>query len=123
MQNNSGDIIKHYYCRYGCGTLIHFEDNVISSNGRKVPLEGDNTPHNCPFSLYNQKKNCSSNLNDLEVIENAKILFLNTLNRRREDILNGNGSSDVSTTTTKNFLKNVRKDLSKLVKKYDGEVT
>jgi hypothetical protein len=40
----------------GHGTLIHFEDNVISSNGRKVPLEDDNTPHNCPFGTYNQKK-------------------------------------------------------------------
>jgi hypothetical protein len=50
------------------------------------------------------------------------------LEKEFEEILNGNGSSDVttaveqSTTTTKNFLKNVRKDLSKIVKKYDGEV-
>ena len=42
-----------------------------------------------------------------------------------EHILNGNGSdvntAEQSNTTTKNFLKNVRKDLSKLLKKYDGD--
>ncbi|HET7285045.1 MAG TPA: hypothetical protein VFI70_10200 [Nitrososphaeraceae archaeon] len=43
-----------------------------------------------------------------------------------ERILNGSGNSDVDTaeqsnTTTKNFLKNVRKDLSKLLKKYHGD--
>jgi hypothetical protein len=74
-------------CRYGCGTLIHFENHNVSNNGRKIPLEGDNTPHDCPFSPYNKKRvqSMDSDLHDMEVIENAKSIFLNTLNRQLSD--------------------------------------
>jgi hypothetical protein len=70
-------------CRYGCGALIHFEDHVVSSNGRKIPLEGDNTPHNCPFSLYNERKSqhnlsssSSSRIDEIELIGNNAIPIL-----------------------------------------------
>ena len=39
-------------CNNNCGTEIHFSDNAISKTGKKIPLEGDNTPHNCPMSKY-----------------------------------------------------------------------
>jgi uncharacterized protein YutD len=81
MEHRTEVIVK--YCRYGCGTSIHFEDGVVSSSGKKIPLETDNTPHNCPFSPYNEKKTLSTH--DLEVIENVKKPFLNTLNRRLSD--------------------------------------
>jgi hypothetical protein len=74
-------------CRYGYGGLIHFEDHVVSSNGRKIPLEGYNTPHNCPFSPYSERTQHSPSfyslgLDEIELIEKAKKIILNTLNRR-----------------------------------------
>ena len=85
MEHRTEVIIKD--CLYGCGALIHFEDHVVSSNGRKIPLEGDNTPHNCPFSPYNERKTqhnllSSSSIDEIELIENAKKIILNSLNRR-----------------------------------------
>lgn len=44
------------YCNSGCGTEIHFDDDVISKNGKKIPLEGDNRPHNCPKSKWYKPK-------------------------------------------------------------------
>jgi hypothetical protein len=58
-------------------------NNIVSANSRKIPLEGDGTPHDCPFSPYNESK--SSNLNDIELIEYVKKLFLSTLNRRLQN--------------------------------------
>jgi hypothetical protein len=81
MEHRTEVIVK--YCRYGCGTQIHFSENVVSGSGKKIPLEGDGVPHNCPFSPYNEKK--TSNLHDIELIDNVKKLFLNTLNRRLAD--------------------------------------
>ena len=86
MEHRTEVIVKD--CLYGCGALIHFEDHVVSSNGRKIPLEGDNTPHNCPFSPYNERKTqhspaySFSGRDEIEAIENAKKIILNRLNRR-----------------------------------------
>lgn len=35
-------------CRNGCGTNLNFEDSIRSESGKKIPLEDDGNPHNCP---------------------------------------------------------------------------
>jgi hypothetical protein len=38
-----------------CGEPIHLDDEVLSESGKRIPLEGDGRPHNCPNSEYNIK--------------------------------------------------------------------
>ena len=38
-------------CRYGCQTAIKFDNNRIGPNGRKIPLNTDGSPHQCPKRL------------------------------------------------------------------------
>jgi hypothetical protein len=33
-------------CR-DCGTEIHFDDSIVSRNGKKIPLDKDGKPHQC----------------------------------------------------------------------------
>jgi hypothetical protein len=44
-------------CKYGCQTAIKFDNDRISANGRKIPLNKDDTPHRCPkrTSSYNKR--------------------------------------------------------------------
>ncbi len=35
-------------CRNGCQTLIKFDNSRISPNGKKIPLNLDDTIHDCP---------------------------------------------------------------------------
>ena len=43
-------------CRNGCQTLIKFDNSRISPNGKKIPLNLDDTIHDCPKrpSSYNK---------------------------------------------------------------------
>jgi hypothetical protein len=54
---NNYDLGPNYvYCRYGCGVRITFSNNTISKNGRKIPLEENGLPHNCPNSYFNKRR-------------------------------------------------------------------
>ena len=44
------------YCRYECGQPITFQDNVISKNGRKIPLQENGLPHDCPNSPFRKRQ-------------------------------------------------------------------
>lgn len=44
------------YCKYECGQLVTFQDNVISKNGRKIPLQENGLPHDCPNSLFRKRQ-------------------------------------------------------------------
>lgn len=44
------------YCKYECGQLVAFQDNVVSKNGRKIPLQENGLPHNCPNSYFNKRR-------------------------------------------------------------------
>ena len=47
---------KDIPCKYGCGTSIRFDPNSLSEISRKmIPLNLDNTPHNCPNRSYKGK--------------------------------------------------------------------
>jgi hypothetical protein len=35
-------------CKYGCQTAIKFDNNRTGPKGRKIPLNKDGTPHDCP---------------------------------------------------------------------------
>jgi len=37
-----------YYCKYGCGTSVKFDNKQIGPNGNKIPLNEDGTAHRCP---------------------------------------------------------------------------
>ena len=39
---------KKTFCRNNCGTELHFDKNVLSKNGKLIPLEIDGQPHQCP---------------------------------------------------------------------------
>jgi hypothetical protein len=65
-------------CKY-CDNPIYFDDNVVSKNGKKIPLqEWDQQPHSCPNNPYNQFKKPSKIDDDL-VISAAKsyVEFMN----------------------------------------------
>jgi hypothetical protein len=42
-------------CKYGCQTAIKFDNSRIITNGRKIPLNLDDTLHSCPKRIsYHQ---------------------------------------------------------------------
>jgi hypothetical protein len=45
---------RQMQCFKGCGTLIHFDDYHVSKSGKKIPLESNGDPHQCPNSDFNQ---------------------------------------------------------------------
>lgn len=47
---------KPLKCNKGCGTTIHFDDRHLSQSGKKIPLEEDGEPHQCPNSDYSKNK-------------------------------------------------------------------
>jgi hypothetical protein len=47
---------KPLKCNRGCGTTIHFDDYHVSKTGKKIPLEEDGEPHQCPNSDYQKDK-------------------------------------------------------------------
>lgn len=49
-------IQKRLPCNKGCGILIHFDEQHVSQYGKKIPLEDDGEPHQCPNSLYNKEE-------------------------------------------------------------------
>ena len=52
---NKMSIHKRMACNKGCGVLIHFDDSHVSQSGKKIPLEDDGEPHQCPNSQYNKE--------------------------------------------------------------------
>jgi hypothetical protein len=51
-----------YQCNYGCGTDIHFDDDVKSESGKSIPLESSGEPHNCPKNPYNSGKKSTGSI-------------------------------------------------------------
>jgi hypothetical protein len=47
---------KPLKCNRGCGTTIHFDDYHVSKTGKKIPLEEDGEPHQCPNSDYQKEQ-------------------------------------------------------------------
>lgn len=54
--NNSSSENDYIYCRNDCGARITFSNNAISRNGRKIPLQENGLPHNCPKSPFIRKR-------------------------------------------------------------------
>jgi hypothetical protein len=54
--NNSNSEQNYVYCRNDCGARIIFSENAISKNGRKISLQENGLPHNCPNSYFNKKR-------------------------------------------------------------------
>jgi hypothetical protein len=59
---NDGLTKKDIYCKYGCGTLIQFfyfttSDTRVcgKATGKLIPLNLDNSPHNCPNRPHKNK--------------------------------------------------------------------
>jgi hypothetical protein len=45
---------KVILCKYECGAPIKFDVNRVSPKGKKIPLNLDDTPHDCPKRPYNR---------------------------------------------------------------------
>jgi hypothetical protein len=54
--NNHISEQKYIYCRNDCGARITFSDNAISKGCRKIPLQENGLPHNCPKSKFNTRR-------------------------------------------------------------------
>jgi hypothetical protein len=52
----------YIYCKNNCGAKITFSDNAISKSGKKIPLQENGLPHDCPKKPYNQYKFKNINL-------------------------------------------------------------
>ena len=54
MSNSNTPLeLKNILCKYGCGTRIRFNPNLLSEISQKlIPLNMDNSPHNCPNRPY-----------------------------------------------------------------------
>jgi hypothetical protein len=50
---------KFNFCRYGCQRPIKFDNNRVSANGLKIPLNLDGSPHDCANRPYNRRKQLS----------------------------------------------------------------
>lgn len=44
------------YCKYECGQLVTFQDNVVSKNRRKIPLQENRLPHDCPNNPFRKRQ-------------------------------------------------------------------
>ena len=44
-------------CNRNCGTLIHWDDKHVSPSGKKIPLEENGEPHQCPNKLPYDRNN------------------------------------------------------------------
>ena len=75
-------------CKY-CGNHIVFDDNIVSKNGKRKPLnEWNHQVHDCKFSPYNTNKarqfaeeKALEKLHEWEIIDNLKIKVAATNNR------------------------------------------
>jgi hypothetical protein len=57
IENNSDSPRDIIFCRYGCGTRIAFDDEIVSFNNKKIPLNFLNhKPHKCPKRINSYKK-------------------------------------------------------------------
>jgi hypothetical protein len=54
---------NYIYCRNNCGAKITFSDNANAKSGKKIPLQENGLPHDCPKNPYNQYKIKNINLN------------------------------------------------------------
>jgi hypothetical protein len=70
--NSSNSEQNYIYCRNDCGARITFSNNAISRNGRKIPLQENGFPHNCPKSSYNRRQELQENTQSVERIENSE---------------------------------------------------
>jgi hypothetical protein len=48
--------IRPLYCQYGCGSVIKFKKDLITTTGKLIPLNSDGTYHDCNNSPYNKRK-------------------------------------------------------------------
>jgi hypothetical protein len=77
-------------CNKGCGILIHFDDSHVSQSGKKIPLEDDNEPHQCPNSNYQQQQqkgqgqrsNSISNLDEIDAKLDKVLEFVVEINNK-----------------------------------------
>jgi hypothetical protein len=46
---------RKFQC-YGCSAPIYFDKNIRSKNGKHIPLNLDDTNHDCPNSKFNKNK-------------------------------------------------------------------
>ena len=43
-------------CKFGCQIPIKFDNSRVSAKGKKIPLNVDGSPHDCPSSPFNKAK-------------------------------------------------------------------
>ena len=54
--NNYDSEQNYIYCRNDCGAEITFRNNAISKYGKKIPIQENGLPHNCPNSYFHKKR-------------------------------------------------------------------
>ena len=54
--NNYNSEQNYFYCRNNCGVKITFCDDVISKNGKLIPIQENGLRHDCPNSPYNKAR-------------------------------------------------------------------
>jgi hypothetical protein len=70
--NNHNSEQNYIYCRNECGARITFNDYAISKNGKKIPLQENGLPHNCPNSYFNKRQELPGGTRFAKEIDNTE---------------------------------------------------
>jgi hypothetical protein len=87
LTNNHNSEQNYFYCRNNCGVKITFSNDVISKNGKLIPIQENGLHHNCPNSPYNKataivvEKRAINKLEERQIIDNLKVHVTATSNR------------------------------------------
>jgi hypothetical protein len=85
LTNNYNSKQNYFYCRNNCGVKITFCDDVISKNGRLIPLQENGLRHDCPNSPYNKARATA-----VEKRKTRKEQEFQTINELKDQIANAN---------------------------------
>jgi hypothetical protein len=85
LTNNYNSEQNYFYCRNNCGVKITFSDDVISKNGKLIPIQENGLRHNCPDSPYNRARATA-----IEKRKTRKEQEFQTINELKDQIANTN---------------------------------
>jgi hypothetical protein len=85
LTNNYNPEQNYFYCRNNCGVRITFSDDVISKNGKLIPIQENGLHHNCPNSPYNKARAITE-----EKRKTRKEQEFQTINELKDQIANTN---------------------------------
>jgi hypothetical protein len=49
--------VEPFQCRYGCGTWLHTDPDILSKNGKLIPLQENNLKHDCHLNPHYRRPN------------------------------------------------------------------